>query len=283
MRRKRATEGGRSRLRAVREALEALDVAPARSRGQSFLADDSVAARQVMAAGVSPEDDVLEIGGGLGTLTRQLAARAGRVRVLEVEPSLAAHLERLRLGGVKVERADALAADLGRPDKVVANIPYSIASALIERLIDTRANTIVVMLQLELAKRLTASPGSKGWSRLGAIVGRDYGVDLVEVVPPNAFHPQPRVRSAVVRLRRRPEASARGFAPYKKVVGALFAQRRKKIRNTVSGAAAALGADPTRAVAAAETLGIADKRPEEIDCGTLDALAQLLAAQRTSK
>jgi 16S rRNA (adenine1518-N6/adenine1519-N6)-dimethyltransferase len=269
-----------SRERAVRAEVERLGVRPSKARGQSFLRDPRVAERQVMAAFVGPGDRVLEVGGGLGVLTRELSRRGARVRVIEIEPTLAQELRRMRLPGVTVEEADALRVDLGRPEKVVANIPYAIASDLIDKLTLTAAAVIVIMVQKELAERLTARPGGKQWSALGAIVGHRYTVDVVEGVPPKAFWPQPTVASAVVRMRRKTAAPALDEGDYRALVRALFAARRRKIRNSVVHAAAHFHASPEQAVRAAEALEVADRRPEELATEEFEALtARLLARQ----
>ncbi len=269
--------------RRVRDELAELGVRPSRKRGQSFLTDERVAQRQVMAAGVGPGDAVLEIGGGLGILTRQLAARGARVRVVEIEPALAERLRQLELPGVRVEEADARKADLAGTAKVVANLPYSLSSALVERLVRAGPDRVVLLLQREFAQRLAASPGSKAWSRLGAIVQRDFEVELLEDVPPNAFSPQPEVHSSMVRLTKRDGSRASSRKDYRLLVGRLFAARRKKIRNTVPGLAPHFRIGRTDAVRAAEALGFADLRPEELSCDDFEALCVALASRRTHK
>jgi 16S rRNA (adenine1518-N6/adenine1519-N6)-dimethyltransferase len=236
-----------------------------------------------MAAGVAPGDRVLEVGGGFGMLTEELAKRGAEVRVVEIEPKLARLLAAKGLKGVTVEEGDALAVDLGTPEKVVANIPYSISSELIERLVATGASKIVLMLQEEVALRLAGEPGAKAWARLPAIVRRRYDVEVVERVPPNAFFPQPRVRSCVVRLTRRKGTAGPPDSEYAKVVGALFAGRRKKVRNTVGRAAAALGAPAAGAEAAAEAVGVAELRPEEMHVAQFEALTDALLRLRMTK
>lgn len=236
-----------------------------------------------MAASVAPGDQVLEVGGGLGVLTRELSRRGAQVRVLEIEPALVRHLKRLKLPGVAVEQADALQADLGRPKRVVSNIPYSVSSQLIERFVSCGALVLVLLLQREVAQRLTAKPGGKAWARLPAIVQREYAVEIVEAVPPTAFFPQPRVRSAVIRMRRRAGEWDAGRADYAAVVGALFSSRRKMVRNTVARAAAALRAPPERALESAMRLGLADRRPEALAVEEFEALAKALADLRTTK
>jgi 16S rRNA (adenine1518-N6/adenine1519-N6)-dimethyltransferase len=262
----------------VKADLQEAGLRPSRDRGQSFLKDELVAGRQVLAAEVAPGDRVLEVGGGLGVLTRELSKQGARVLVVEIEPSLVKKLKEERLDGVQVVLGDALTADLGKPDKVVANIPYSISSPLLERLAGLTASVMVLMVQAEVAERLAAGPGSKGWSRLAAVVRRTYDVEILERVPPTAFFPQPKVPSAVVRLTRRAGKGEGNDKDYAEVVGALFAERRKKVRNTAPAAAAAIRAPPEGAVDAVENLGIADRRPEELSVQEFEALTLALAA-----
>lgn len=267
----------------VRDELEALGLRPSKARGQSFLNDDAVAHREVVAAALRPGDEVLEVGGGLGVLTRQLAGRGASVRVLEIEPALARRLRELDLEGVRVEEADALTAKLGRPDKVVANLPYSISTALVERLVRARPERMVLLLQREFAGRLAAHPGSKAWSRVGAVVQRDYTVEVLEHVPPHAFAPQPEVHSSMVRLVRREGDRPSAGRDFRHLVGRLFASRRKKVRNTVGSAARHFRIAPEDAVREAERLGVADRRPEELSCDDFEALCLALASRRTDK
>jgi len=266
----------------VKADLQEAGLRPSREKGQSFLRDELVAGRQVLAAEVGPGDSVLEVGGGLGVLTRELSKRGARVQVIEIEPALARKLKEERLEGVSVVHGDALAVDLGKPDKVVANIPYSISSPLLERLAGLPSTVMVLMVQAEVAERLAAGPGSKGWSRLAAVVRRTFDVEIIERVPPTAFFPQPKVPSAIVRLTRRAGKGQGSDFEYAEVVGALFAERRKKVRNTAPAAAAAIRAPPEGAVEAVERLGVADRRPEELSVEEFEALALALAALKNA-
>jgi 16S rRNA (adenine1518-N6/adenine1519-N6)-dimethyltransferase len=267
----------------VRDQLVHAGVRPSKRRGQTFLVDASVARRQVEAAGVSRGEAVLEVGGGLGVLTKELSGQGARVRVIELEEALVRHLEELDLPGVTVEQGDALKAAIGSEAKVVANLPYSISTPMVERLVRCGPPVMVLMLQREFADRLVAHPGSKAWSRLGAVVQREYAVEMLEDVPPHAFSPQPKVHSAVVRLTRRKRAGGALPEDYGFLVGRLFAARRKKVRNTVAGAAAHFGVPPADAVEAAERLGFGDRRPEELSCDDFGALCDALASRRTHK
>lgn len=236
-----------------------------------------------MAASIVPGERVLEVGGGFGVLTEELSKRGAKVRVIEIEPRLANLLAAKELPGVEVEEADALEVDFGRPDKIVANIPYSISSELIERMVVCGASKIVLMLQAEVAQRLAGAPGRKAWARLPAIVRRRYDVEVVEQIPPTAFFPQPHVRSCVVRLTRRKESGGASDAEYGAVVGALFGARRKKVRNSVGAAAAALRVPADQAIAVAEEQGVAERRPEEMDIEQFERLTDALLRLRMTK
>ena len=264
----------------MRDDVERLQVRPSKARGQSFLRDPAVAARQVMAAQVAPGERVLEIGGGLGVLTRELARRGALVRVVELEPAFVKELRALGLPGVEVEEGDALRVELGSPEKIVANIPYAISSELIERITLTGAPLIVLMLQLEVAERLAARPGGKEWSALGAVVAQSYAVEIVEKVAPQAFWPQPKVTSAVVRLRRTRHQPGVEPSDYRTLVRALFSARRRMIRNSVARAAPHFRVDPEDAVRAAVELGVGDRRPEELSMAEFEGLAARLRSRQ---
>jgi 16S rRNA (adenine1518-N6/adenine1519-N6)-dimethyltransferase len=260
----------------VNELLRRHGLRPRKRWGQNFLIDRNTLDNVLRAAEVGPEDAVLEIGPGLGTLTRELAQRARRVVAVEIDPLL---VELLRtetlaeLPNVEVVQADALELDLpalleDETWKAVANIPYYITTPLIERLLAVRSHLerIVLMVQREVAARLTAAPGSDDYGSL-SIFAQYYTVpELTARVSRHAFLPPPGVDSAIVRLliRREPVALVRDEALFFQAVRASFEQRRKTLLNsltTVPGvtrevAATALsraGIDPARR---GETLGI---------------------------
>jgi 16S rRNA (adenine1518-N6/adenine1519-N6)-dimethyltransferase len=249
-----------------------------KSWGQNFLVSDRVYAAIVGAAATADDDWVVEIGAGLGTLTARLADRvpAGRVIAIERDRDLAAVL-RAELGAranLEICEADAkrfdyraVAARRGQPVAVCGNLPYQLSSMILFGLLAQRASVsrAVVMLQKEVAERLLAAPDSRAYSALTAIIGAFANVELVARAGPGAFHPPPKVESAVVRLR----FVDRGLAiadeqHYAEVVHAAFRQRRKMVRNAlrarfdaaaVDAALAALGIDGQRR---GETLSIAE-------------------------
>ena len=249
----------------VRRFLKEFDIQPKKSLGQNFLTDQRALERIVEAAELDPEDIVLEIGPGLGTLTRLLAAEAGRVVAVELDQRLVEVLRQTAVSdadwpNVEIIHGDIL--DLAPADlleqhlttlsyKVVANLPYYITSAILRHLLTAavKPKLMVVTVQLEVARRITAQPGDMS---LLAVSVQFYGRPrIVARIKAGAFYPPPQVDSAVVRidLRPRPEVEVDEADGFFEVVRAGFAQRRKQLRNTL---AAELGL-PAREVTQALT------------------------------
>ena len=172
--------------------------------GQNFLVDRNIARRIVAAAGIEPNDEVLEIGPGRGALTRLLVGRASRVVAVEIDPDLAGELPD-RIGhpdALTVVLQDALEFDpatyFNRSFKLVANLPYYVATPLVRRFLTTsrKPDRIVVMVQREVADNMTAKPGRMGL--LSVMVQLRASAKTLFSVPPSAFRPRPKVASAVV-------------------------------------------------------------------------------------
>ena len=214
-----------------REVLADLGVRPRRRMGQHFLIDARVAARQVAHAQIRPSDVVLEIGPGLGVLTRLLAERAKRVVAIEADRRFAEYLRRT-LPDVEVIPGDALKVDWPPFDVMASNPPYQISSPLTFRLLDHAFDRAILMYQWEFARRMRAKPGTADYSRLTVGVYRRAACEILERVPRNAFHPQPRVDSAIVSLVPRPAPFPLSDPDrFDAVVDALFAHRRKTVEN----------------------------------------------------
>ena len=245
-------------------------LAPHKKLGQNFLVSERVPRRIVDLAGLQPDDTVIEVGVGLGALTRPLAAVVARVIGLEADAGIVRmHAQQQDLpANVELIHADVLKADLAAlvpPDqrlKIVANLPYSISTPFLFRLIDLaeRMDSAVVMLQKEVARRLMAHPGT-----------REYGVPTVlfaacaEVRPllagaPAEFHPRPKVDSLVVRIAFQPQpARVTGLgsfdrALFTRIVHAVFGQRRKTLLNGLAGMVP--GGDKTRLAEMVRAAGI---------------------------
>ncbi len=212
-----------------------------RALGQNFLIDQDVAFRTVQAAEVVEGSRVLEIGPGHGVLTRPLLAAGAQVFAVEIDERLAASLIEKDLSGLTVARADFLRFDLDRlgaePMLVVANLPYSTGTAILERLLafPERFPRIVVMLQKEVAQRVAAQPGSRSYGSLSVLTALWAEATVVLDVPPASFRPPPKVDSAVVRLdvKPTPRIPVADDDAFRRVVRAAFAQKRKMLRNTL--------------------------------------------------
>jgi 16S rRNA (adenine1518-N6/adenine1519-N6)-dimethyltransferase len=241
-----------------------------RALGQHFLRDAGIARAIVDLVAPSPTDLVVEIGPGEGALTAELARRAGHVIALEVDPVLIARLAP-RLLGVELLQADArtwdytaLRASAGGRVLVVGNLPYSVGKPILQKLVMARTaiDEMALMLQREVAERVAAGPGSRVYGSLSVLTQLYCDVRIALRVPPGAFRPPPKVESAVLHLRVRPEpvvplADERRFHT---VVRAAFTQRRKTLANAL---AAGLGRPVIQVREAVEAAGVEPGRRAE--------------------
>ena len=225
-----------------------------KSLGQNFLVDAGVAERIVRAFAPRADETVVEIGPGGGALTRRLVERAGRVVAVEIDREMIPVL-RDRFGAREnftLLHEDALRVDYcatvapAVSARVVANLPYNIATAIVQRLLEQRAclPEMVLMLQREVVERMTAPAGSSERGYLSVLVEAFCEAEALFDVSPEAFRPAPKVWSTVVRLKSRaPEpGDVRDDPVFLRLVGAGFAQRRKTIHNNLRGAPAFVAA-----------------------------------------
>ena len=209
-----------------------------RRLGQNFLADPNLLDAIVREAALGPADVVLEVGGGGGALTERLAPGVTCVHVVEVDERLRKDLEPLarEAGNVDLVWGDALRVDLGNlappPTKMVANLPYSIATPLLIRTISDLPSleSWVVMVQREIADRLRADAGTREYGSASVLVQLACEVTLLRTVDPAVFVPRPRVGSALLGLRRIGPAASERVA---RVVRAAFAHRRKSLARSL--------------------------------------------------
>ena len=227
----------------VTDLLRRHGLRPRKSLGQNFLIDEGALARIAAAAALTADDAVLEIGPGLGSLTRHLAVAARQVVAVEIDQTLLPVLAEVVAGhpNVRVVHADVLTVDPaelseGQRYKVVANIPYYITSAVIRHLLEARVrpDVIVLTVQREVAERICAAPGDL--SILAVSVQAYARAELVARIPAGAFYPRPDVDSAVVRLTALPEPAFGSLDAdrFFRVVKAGFGQKRKQLRNALS-------------------------------------------------
>jgi 16S rRNA (adenine1518-N6/adenine1519-N6)-dimethyltransferase len=218
--------------------------------GQHFLTDASVLDAIVDAIDPRPGEALVEIGPGLGALTRPLLARCERLTVIELDRDLAQRLRqepRLEVIEADVLKVDflALARAAGRPLRVVGNLPYNISTPILFHLLDAVDSVVDqhFMLQKEVVDRMAASPGSKDYGRLTVMLQWRYAIESVLDVPPEAFEPPPRVNSAVVRMQPLPLPAGVSGPLLSELVTVAFSQRRKILRNTLGRWLAERGAE----------------------------------------
>lgn len=242
---------------------------PRKSLGQHFLHDPGVLSRMVAAIAPEPQDHMVEIGPGLGALTRPLLARLKHLHLIELDRDLAARWRAEAAAGLPItlHEADALKFDFGRlgPNlRVVGNLPYNISSPLLFHLAKYAAQIkdMHFMLQKEVAERLAAAPATPAYGRLSVMLQACFRVQKLFNVSPGAFIPPPKVESAVVRLIPLPAAAIpyRDAQRFGEIVARAFGQRRKTLRNALKGwvdetTLAALGIDPGRR---GESLSVAE-------------------------
>lgn len=256
------------------ELLRRYGLRPDKGLGQNFLADESALQRVVAAAEIQPSDAVLEIGPGLGSLTRHLAQYARRVVAVELDGALLPPLQDVLApfanvclihGDILEQDPAALMSEAGRlPSgcRVVANIPYYITSAVIRHLLESRLplRKIVLTVQREVAERITAEPGDLSLLALSVIV---YGLpQIAGRIPAGAFYPPPRVDSAIIAidLYPQPRIPADQMDDFFRLAKAGFSQKRKTLRNALSGG---LAWPTDKAQAALEAAGIDPRRRAE--------------------
>ncbi|MCG3150187.1 MAG: Ribosomal RNA small subunit methyltransferase A [Verrucomicrobiae bacterium] len=234
----------------VRQLLVELDLRPSKALGQNFLIDGNVLEIIAREADVRSQETILEIGPGLGALTVKLADRADKVIAIEKDGRLANFI-RQRYPEVELIHGDACKVELPACDKVVANLPYSISTAILERFVEGAAppRRLVLTVQKEVALRLAARPRHKDYGALTLFTQLRYHVTVVHVVSPRCFIPAPNVESAIVALdRREPRVLLAPGAPFHQLVRQGFQQRRKMLRKLLGIADEVLdgvGAVPT--------------------------------------
>jgi 16S rRNA (adenine1518-N6/adenine1519-N6)-dimethyltransferase len=272
----------------LREVIRRHDLKPRKSLGQNFLLDLNLTARIARAGGPLDGVTVVEVGPGPGGLTRALLAE-GAARVIAVERDERAVAALGEIAARYPDRLTVIAGDalelgprplLGKgPVRVIANLPYNIATALLVRWLSVEPwppwyDSLVLMFQREVAERIVAPPGSKTFGRLSVLAGWRTEAKILFDVSAAAFVPPPKVTSSIVRLVPRPAPLPCDRRTLERVTEAAFGQRRKMLRQSLR----TLGADPRPLLAAA---GIAETaRAEDIPVEGFVALARAFAASQ---
>ena len=273
----------------IRELCAQLNIRPTKTLGQNFVNDPGTVRKIVRNAGVQAGEQVLEIGPGLGSLTLALLEAGAQVSAVEIDPPLAQALPttaqaRFPEAKLQVFTADALtitgpeSIDGATPTRLVANLPYNVAVPIVLTVLEKLPSiqTVLVMVQAEVADRLAATPGNKIYGVPSAKVAWYASARRTLTIGRNVFYPVPNVDSALVKIERRPHPDTAAtreqvFA----VIDAAFAQRRKTLRQALAGLAGSAGA----AQEALERAGVSPTaRGETLDIDQFAAVAQQLNA-----
>ncbi|MBE5956130.1 MAG: 16S rRNA (adenine(1518)-N(6)/adenine(1519)-N(6))-dimethyltransferase RsmA [Lachnospiraceae bacterium] len=260
--------------------------------GQNFLIDQRVLDKIIAAADIGPDDCVLEIGPGIGTLTRCLAEAAGQVIAVEIDKNLIPILGDVlsEYHNITVINEDILKVDIqalvdekngGRPIKVVANLPYYITTPIIMGLFESNVpiDNITVMVQKEVADRMQVGPGTKDYGALSLAVQYYAEPYIVANVPQNCFIPRPNVGSAVIRLTRHKEkpVTVKNEQHMFRLVRAAFNQRRKTLQNALHNMAE-LNLSKEQVVNALKEMGLSETiRGEKLTLEDFARLSDLLS------
>ena len=256
---------------------------PRKRFGQHFLHDHQVIARIVAAIRPQPGEPLVEIGPGLGALTRPLLQAAGELDVVELDRDLLGPLQArcAGLGTLRIHQADALTFDFARLRgegprlRIAGNLPYNISTPLLFHLLNQaeQIHDLHFMLQREVVERMAAGPGEDAYGRLSVMLQYRCRIEALFTVGPGAFQPPPKVWSAVVRLvpRETFAVTVRDEQRFAEVVRRAFAQRRKTLRNSLQGL---LDVDQIKA-AGVDPIA----RPETLDLAAFAALSEAVTLQ----
>ncbi len=262
-----------------------------KSLGQNFLIDDNILRKIVKSADLSKGDMVLEIGPGVGTMTRELAKSAGTVVTVEIDKKLIPILSETlgQFDNVEIVNDDILKVDLrelvalkfeGKPFSVVANLPYYITTPIIMRFLeeDLNFNKMVMLVQKEVAQRMAAKPGQSDYGALSVAVQYYTEPELIGRVSPKVFMPPPKVESMIIGLKKReaPPVVLKDKALFFRVVKAVFGQRRKTLLNNLY-AADIFKMDKNQLGSCLSSIGIdPGRRGETLDFNELGEIANQL-------
>ncbi len=229
----------------TKDVLDQFNIRLDKNKSQNYLIDNNKVEFILKKADIQEDDVILEIGAGIGTLTIPMAKKAKKVIAIEKDPVIADILEQQKiknnLYNIEVIQEDALKIKYPSFNKVVSNLPYKISSPITFKLLNYPFTKAILMYQLEFAKRMQAKPGTHEYSRLTAALYFKADVEIINTLPPEAFIPKPKVKSAIIELI--PKENVDLPLEYDNVLRALFQHRNKKVRKALSQSAHELNMD----------------------------------------
>ncbi len=273
-------------LQRTRQLLRRYGVHPRKRLGQNFAADTALLQKLISYASLSRKDIVLEVGAGLGFLTKLLSRECKRVLAVEIDAELIEILreELKEFENVVLIEGDILKVSVPPFDKVVSTPPYSISSPLLFWLLERDFECAVLTFQEELAERLVARVGSKEYGRLSVTTYYQAETELLDHVPRNLFYPQPDVDSRIIRLKpRKPPFYVKDEAIFSELVRILFTQRNKKMRNAIIPFLRRRGIKGKEARKLADSLPFHDKRVRRLAPEDFGFLANEIVQRNSEK
>jgi len=206
--------------------------------GQNFLTDQKIIDRIIATIAPKPDDNLLEIGPGQGAMTLPLLEKVDKLNVIEIDRDLISILESFNKSNLTIHQGDALKFDLSNlshPLRVVGNLPYNISSPILFHLLSNieKIEDMTFMLQKEVVERIVAKSGNKTYGRLSVMLQAFFNCEMIFIVPPESFDPQPKIDSAIVYLKPLNKIEVSNFSNFFKIVKASFAQRRKTLKNNL--------------------------------------------------
>jgi len=209
---------------------------PKKRFGQNFLIDEYIISQIINVISPQKNDNIVEIGPGLGALTKPLLEKVNNLNVIEIDNDIVNELKSWNSGSLIINHIDILKFDFHtlRDDlRIVGNLPYNISSPILLHLLQYRNNIkdMFFMLQKEVVDRITARHNNKVYGRLSVIVQTFFDAELLFIVPPESFNPAPKIDSAILYLK--PKKTTVNFKKLEKIVKLAFSQRRKTLKNTL--------------------------------------------------
>ena len=219
----------------IKEIIKYYGIKPKEKLGQTFLVNESVLKREVEYAEISKHDTVLEIGCGLGSLTKFLVKYAKKVYAIEKDLELIKILKNnLKAENLEIIHGDVLKIEFPKFDKVVSNIPYTISSPITFKILKYDFKKAILTYQKEFAERLIAKPGEKNYSRISVACSYYARVKILEYLPPSVFYPKPKITSAIVEIKKRKSPPFKiDEKKYFSLVKDLFIHKKKTVRKAL--------------------------------------------------
>ncbi len=219
----------------VFDSLNKLNITPSRQKGQNFLVDYNIIQYQIKEAKINQKDVILEIGGGIGNLSRCLAENAKKLFIIEADKRMVDFLREFMsdFSNTEILYGDAVKTELPKFTKCVSNLPYQISSPITFKLLEHEFELAILMYQKEFAERFFASPGTRDYSRISVMMNLKANCSYLKTVKPSSFFPAPKVLSSIVAITKKENKIGIDHKDFGLFVTLLFTQKKKTVRSVL--------------------------------------------------